>query len=171
MAFMSIEKIESKFKSVEMSLKTKSWFKKDKWQTSVHPFPKKNPSGITFHVFKKHWFNEDSDGIHIESYLDLNPKKQKSTYLTIHLLHKDLIPGTKIKRAELTKPIVDAAYETISNCEGYKFRAGKYGQQPFTFSIDGTSADFETELENEVTRLCKIFGPLIDKTLSDLLKV
>jgi hypothetical protein len=166
---MNIPDAKNKFLTVEKSLKSKSWFKKDKWLISIHPFPRKSPTGLTFHIFKAHWFNEDSGGIHIESHLDLNLKKQKKTYLSIHLLHKDIIPGTKIKRIELSRPVIDAVYETVSNWDGYKFRAGKYGQQPFTLILDGTSKTFETELEKEITRLCKTFGPLIDMTLSRLL--
>jgi hypothetical protein len=166
---MDIEAVKDKFITIEKKLKSKSWFKKDKWLISIHPFPRKNPTGITFHVFKEHWFNEESDGIHIESHLDLNLKKQKKSYLTVHLLHKDNIPGTKLKRIELSKPIVDAVYETVSKWNGYKFRGGKYGQQPFTLTIDGTSKSFEAELEGEITRLCKVLGPQIDTTLSSLI--
>jgi len=165
---MKITDVEAKFKNVQKSLSAKTWFKKEAWQSSVHPFPRKNPTGITFHVFKKNWFNEDSHGIHIESHLDLDPKKQKKTYLTIHLLHEDTIPGTKMKRIALTQPVIDEVFEVISKWPGYKFRAGKYGQQPFTLFLDGTSKDFEAELETEVTRLCKTFGPLIDKILKAL---
>ncbi len=167
---MGVEIVERKFKLVERNLKTKPWFKEDGWQISTHPFPRKTPTGVTFHVFKKNWFNQESGGIHIESHLDLDAKKQKKTYLTIHLLHKDRIPGTNIKRIELSRPVVDETYKTVSKWKGYKFRAGKYGQQPFTLVLDGTSARFEAELEIEVARLCKTFGPLIDKTLSGLLK-
>ncbi|MGZ3707000.1 MAG: hypothetical protein ACXVA8_13305, partial [Bdellovibrionota bacterium] len=150
-------------------LKAKPWFRKDGWQISTHPFPRSSPSGITFHVFKKHWFNEESGGIHIESHVDLNPAKQKNSYLTVHLLHNATIPGTKIKRIALSKPVIDAALGVVSQWPGYKVRAGKYGQQPFTLTMDGASDTFETELEREVSRLCKMFGPLIDQTLARLL--
>ena len=101
--------------------------------------------------------------------MDYNPKKQQKAYLTIHLLHEEKIPGTKIKRIALTKPIIDEVYTTVAEWPNYKFRVGKYGQQPFTLILDGSSSKFETELEKEVTRLCKLFGPLIDKTLLNLL--
>ena len=166
---MNAETVKNKYKQVENALKAKAWFKKDGWQVSTHPFPEKKPTGITFQVFKKHWFNADSHGIHIESHLDYNPKKQQKAYLTIHLLHEEKIPGTKIKRIALTKPIIDEVYTTVAEWPNYKFRVGKYGQQPFTLILDGSSSKFETELEKEVTRLCKLFGPLIDKTLLNLL--
>jgi hypothetical protein len=164
----AVKAAEDKFKRVSKALKQAAWFKKGGWKTSVHPFPRKNPTGITFHVFKANWFNEDSSGIHIESHLDLDLKKQKKTYLTIHLLHEDKIPGTQIKRMELSKPVVDEVFATISKWPGYRFRVGKYGQQPFTLFLDGTAKTFEADLESEVTRLCKLMGPIIDKTLADL---
>lgn len=167
---MSLESAEKKFKTVEKSLRAKPWFKKDDWQISTHPFPRISPSGVTFHVFKKNWYNDESNGIHIESHLDINPNKQNKTYITIHILHQDTIPGTKIKRKELSKPVVDAVYESVSKWPGYKFRAGKYGLQPFALNLDGAAESFETELESEVSRLCKTFGPLIDQILSKLLK-
>ena len=80
---IKIEAVEEKFRLVEKNLKARSWFKKDGWRISTHPFPRKTPSGVTFHVFKGHWFNEESRGIHIESHVDLNPKKQKKAYLTV----------------------------------------------------------------------------------------
>lgn len=166
---MSLEAVEAKFKNVKKNLSARVWFKKEGWQVSVHPFPRKNPSGVTFHVFKKNWFNEEAKGIHIESHLDLDSKKQKKTYVTLHFLHLETIPGTKIKRIELAKPLIDATYEVVAAWPGYKFRAGKYGQQPFTCTLDGSSAKFESDLEVEVVRLCKTYGSLIDKRLSVLL--
>ncbi len=70
---MTIEAAVKKFSAVEKSLKAKPWFKKDGWQISTHPFPRSSPSGVTFHVFKKNWFNNESGGIHIESHLLLAP--------------------------------------------------------------------------------------------------
>jgi len=166
----SAREVENKLARIKKNLSAKPWFKKEAWQISAHPFPRKDPTGMTFHVFKKNWFNEDSGGIHIESHLDFDSKKQKKTYLTIHLLHQDLIPGTKIKRIELSKPVIDAVYKTVSQWPGYKFRAGKYGQQPFTLLLNGVSEQFEEELEKEITRLCRLFGPVVDATLLVLLK-
>lgn len=166
---MDSEIVKRKFKKVENALMEKVWFNKDKWIISTHLFPKKDPAGVTFHVFKEHWFNQNSHGIHIESYLYFDSKKQKKSYLTIHFLHEDTFLGTKVKRIELTRPIIDEVYEVVSAWPGYKFRAGKYGQQPFTLNLDGTSPNFETELTKEVVKLCKLLGPLIDKKLKSLL--
>lgn len=158
--------LKERFLIVETNLAKKPWFKKDKWIISVHAFPNdKKPDGITFHIFKKAWWNEDRQGVHIESYLDLNPKKQKKTYLTIHLLHKDLIPGTNLKRIALSKTVVDEVYEEISSWDGYNFRIGKYGQQPFTKFLDATAPAFEKNLEVEITKMCKTLGPILDKTV------
>ena len=102
----SVDEIKGRFKNVEKNLLKKAWFKKENWIISVHAFPNdKKPEAITLHVFKKHWWNDDRQGIHIESFLDLNEKKQKNTYVTLHLLHTALIPGTKLKRMALAKTI------------------------------------------------------------------
>jgi hypothetical protein len=156
------------FDRVTKSLKAKPWFKKESWRTSTHPFPTKKPEAITFHLFKPHWFNDDRQGIHIESFLMLDPKKRKKSSLTIHLLHHDLIPGTKIKRRALAEPIVDAIFDSISGLNGYKFRAGKYGLQPFAFNLDGTSWEFESVLVKEMSRLSREVGPVVDRVLKSL---
>ncbi len=164
-----VQAIKSRFASVEKSLAKNSWFKKDKWLVSVHCFPNDvKPSAVTFHVFKKHWWNEDRQGIHIESYLDLDPKKQKKTYVTIHLLHLPKIPGTNLKRDSLSKPFVDAIYDEVKAWPGYKFRAGKYGTQPFTKSLNGCSADFESDHSKEVSRMCTKLGPELEKCIKEL---
>lgn len=95
----------------------------------------------------------------------LDPKKRKKSSLTIHLLHHDLIPGTKIKRRALAEPVVDAIFDKISAWDGYKFRAGKYGLQPFTFVLDGTSEDFESVLVKEMIKLSREVGPVVDRVL------
>ena len=156
------------FSRISKTLSSKPWFKKESWQTSTHPFPTKNPEAITFHLFKPHWFNEDRQGIHIESFLMLDPKKRKKSSLTIHLLHHELIPGTKIKRRALAEPVVDAIFDTVSSWEGYRFRTGKYGLQPFTLELDGRSEDFESVLVKEISRVSREVGPIVDRVLKTL---
>lgn len=168
---MTTQTLKDRYKNVENHLSKKGWFKKDKWIISVHAFPnEKQAEGVTFQIFKKHWWNEDRQGVHIESYLDLNPKKQKKTYLTIHMLHSDFIPGTKIKRMAFTKPVIDEIFDEVSSWEGYQFRVGKYGMQPFTLHLDATSTDFEAVLTREITRLCKSIGPVLDTHVAALIK-
>jgi hypothetical protein len=159
-----------KFKSVEDELKKKSWFKKGHWIVSVHGFPAKKPEFVTFHVFKKNWFNEEKQGIHIESFLAIDAKKRKKSSVTVHLLHEPIIPGTKVKRIELAKAVVESVRGEVESWEGYKFRAGAYGVQPFTKNLDGSSKDFEKDLVHEVERLCKVLGDKIDETLIDLIR-
>ncbi len=156
-----------RFKAVEKALKAQPWFKKEGWMISVHGFPATKPDGVTFHLFKKHWFNEESGGIHVESYLSLDSRKQKDTYVTIHLLHLATIPGTKVKRIEFSTPVVNKLFKEVSGWKGYKFRAGKYGTQPFTRKLT-TGSGFEAELAEEVTRIARAFGPVIDEILSEL---
>lgn len=165
-----MNEVLNRFKKVEKKLQAQPWFKKGQWLVSVHDFPKAKPEFVTFHVFKKHWFNDEKQGIHIESYLALDPKKRKKSYVTIHVLHYDLIPGTSIKRKVLAENFVDAIYDEVSSWDGYEFRTGKYGTQPFTFNLDGTREDFEEVLEEEVSRLCQYAGPLMDQALKQTLK-
>ena len=158
------------FKDAEAELKSKSWFKKGCWLTSVHGFPRANPEFITFHVFKKHWFNEDNQGIHIESYLAIDPKKRKKSYVTIHILHHATIPGTKLKRTLISKAFVDEIYDEVRGWDDFEFRAGKYGVQPFTKVLDGSAEDFEKTLVKDITKICQKLGPVMDKVIKDILK-
>lgn len=160
-----MQQMMEKFKTVETKLKAQPWFKKGKWITSMHEFPSAKPEGITFHVSKKYWFNENKQGIHFESYLSLDQKKQKNSYVTLHLLHEPLIPGTKLKRTEISKPVVDTIRDKVNSWDGYTFRAGAYGVQPFVKKLDGTSKDFEKVLELEISRLCRSLGDVIDEAI------
>ncbi len=164
-----IKSIKSRFNNVERYLSQQTWFKKEKWLVSAHGFPNdKNPEAITFHLFKKHWWNEDRQGIHIESFLPLGKKIQKS-YVTLHLLHTKHIPGTKLKREVLSKPFVDAIFDEVSQWPGYKFRVGKYGTQPFTRILDGNDPTFEEELAEECARICTRLSPILEKLLKELI--
>lgn len=165
----SRQAVKDRFRSIEKRLAKEPWFKKEGWLTSTHSFPSEaKATAITFHVFKKHWWNDDRQGIHIESYLDLDEKKQKKTYVTLHLLHSTTIPGTNIKRMALSKPFVDQIESKVKKWPGYKFRVGKYGQQPFTKFLDGTSTTFEDELRNEVARICRELGPVLESCIGNL---
>jgi hypothetical protein len=157
--------VEDIFKSVQRSLEAKTWFARGKWISSCHPLPKVKPEGITFHVYKKHWFNEDKLGIHFESYLYFDLKKRKKSYVTLHVLHHDRIPHSGKKRAEISKPFVDSIIDEVSQWEGFRFRAGKYGLQPFTKNLEGSDADFRDQLEREITRLCQKLGPVMDQVI------
>lgn len=158
--------VEKIFINVGVSLKKEAWFKKGKWVVSTHPFPAKNPEAITLHVSKPHWFNDDKLGIHVETFLSLDPKKRKKSYVTVHLSHHDILPGTKLKRKVISKPIVDSIFDEVATWKGYKFRAGKYGLQPFTLVVDGAAEDFEEVVVREIGRVCKYVGPRIDKVLA-----
>lgn len=57
----------------------------------------------------------------------------------------------------------------MSTWEGYEFRTGKYGQQPFTKFLDATDEKFESLLAKELLRLCERVGPQIDKILKTLI--
>jgi hypothetical protein len=159
-----------RFQKVEKKLKAKPWFKKEGWIISVHGFPEKNPTAVTFQVFKKNWFNETRQGIHVESFLTIDPKKSQKTYVTLHLLHAPKIPGTQVKRIVLAEAFVDSIFEEVKSWKGYKFRAGRYGQQPFTKVLDGSDENFEAELATETERICLKLGPVVDWTLKNILQ-
>jgi hypothetical protein len=165
-----MQNLIKKFKTVQSELEKKSWFKKDKWLVSIHPFPSKNPDAVTFHVYKKNWFNENHSGIHVESFLYIDSKKRKKSYVTLHLLHEEKIPGTNLKRIALAKPFVDEIYEEVKMWDGYKFRVGKYGMQPFSKDLDGANEDFEKNLVEEVSKICKNLGPVVDTILKQVMK-
>jgi hypothetical protein len=164
------EEVVKKFETVEKKLKSNTWFKKDKWTVSIHGFPEKNPDAVTLHASKPHWFNDDKQGIHIESFLMLDPNKRKKSYVTIHVLHHEKIPGTNLKRTEISKPFVDSIYKEVSKWKGYTFRTGKYGTQPFTKIMDGTNDDFEKDLAIEIEKICLVLGPEMERTLKQVLK-
>lgn len=166
---MEIKDLQQRFSKVEDLLRSKSWFTDQKWIVAQHLFPKTKPDGVTLHVFKKHWFNEERLGIHFESYLDLNPKKQKKAYVTLHALHYEEFPGSKISRKKFSQPLVDAIYSDVRKWDGYAFRAGKYGLQPFTKFLDATSPRFANDLTKELERLCKVVGPAIDEVLESVI--
>src|SRR5687767_11186944 len=115
---MSQSDVETVFRQVSNELAKKPWFKKEKWKVSTHTFPVNKPAFVTFHVFKEHWLNHEREGIHIESFLAFDPKARKKSSVTIHLLHYDVVPGTKIKRREVAQPIVDAIFDDVSAWEG-----------------------------------------------------
>lgn len=158
------------FAKVQQLLQAQPWFQEAGWRCDVHPFPALQPDGLTLHVSKGHWLNDTHQGIHIESYLDFNPRKQARTVLTLHLLHTDHIPGTTLKRKQLTQAVVDRIEPVISQWPGYAFRVGKYGQQPFAKILDGTDPGFTDELGREIGALCGVVGPVVDQVLGELLE-
>jgi hypothetical protein len=163
------DQIKERFMRTEKQLRAQPWFKRGAWLTSVHPFPAQKPEGFTFQVYKKNWFNDDNDGIHVESYLDLSPDKQKNSYVTFHILHGDTVPGTDFKRDELARPFIDKIYDEVKAWDGYEFRENKYGTQPFTKKLDGTAEGFEKTLAREIGKICSRLGPIMDQTLKTLM--
>lgn len=154
---------------VAFSIKREDWFKKGRWVVSIHPFPAKKPEAVTLHVSKRHWFNDDKLGIHVETSLALDPKKRKKSYVTVHISHHDVIPKTKFKRIAISKPIVDLICDEVTTWDGYKFRAGKYGLQPFSLIVKGNAENFPDVVTKELGRICRLVGPVIDKVLSEKL--
>lgn len=146
---------------------------KDKrdWCTSVHQYPAEPqpPEVFTLHVFRPDWFNEDRQGIHFETFMGPKEWKKKQVQIAMHIFHVETIPGTSVKRRAIAVPFVDAVYDTVSEWDGYSFRAGKYGAHPFTKVLSFDFDKFEEQLSEELLRLCTVLGPVMDKTLKSVL--
>ena len=95
---LSPEQIQACYKHLEQQLRAQPWFSAGQWLTSSHVFPPAPApaEGMTFQLYKPHWFNQEHHGIHFETYLDYTPQKQKHTTVTLHLLHLPCVPGTTI---------------------------------------------------------------------------
>ncbi len=124
---MTRESAIATFEAVTHELGAQPWFAKLGWTASCHDFPFDTPEFVTFHVSKRHWFNEDRQGIHFESFLAYDESRRKRTNVTLHIVHHAKIPGTDIKRSVLAKRFVDSIFAEVSGWKGYAFRTGKYG--------------------------------------------
>lgn len=85
------------------------------------------------------------------------------------MFHHDYIPGTQIKPAKLSRPVIEATYNKVSNWKGYRFKTGMCGTQPFKLVLDLSSNRFVEDLVKELERLCRELGPVIDEKLAELL--
>lgn len=183
---------------VSTCLNSQDWFKKD-WLVSVHYFPPvpQLPESVTMHVYRPHWLNEDGQGIHFEAQFGPKQWVKLEIPVMLHVFHSGTIPGTKIKRMAITKPLVDSVYDLVSSWPGYSFRVGRYGAQSFsctlhfvesltanpgsfdpslaavsdTVSWDTSTAEqFQGMVSKEISRLCIELGPAIDHALAQALK-
>jgi hypothetical protein len=156
--------------AVEDALRSRPWFKANGWLCSVHDFPPPPaiPESVTLHVFKGTWLNEDRRGVHFETNLSPKEWRGQSMPVVLHILHHPLIPGTKLKRIKLSTPFIDNVGELIGSWPGYKFRAGKYGTQPFNHDVN---IDLQKENESalliadQFEMLCLQLGPAMDEAL------
>ncbi len=167
-AHAALARCTSVFEDVASKLEMKRWFAKDGFVARSHPFPREEPEAITFHVFKPSWLNADTRGIHFESYLPVREGATDS-YVTLHILHEPIIPGTKLKRAAVAVPFVDAVEAKVRTWEGYTVRVGKYGVQPFAKKISARDPRFVDIVVEEMERLCRELGPTMDRTLANVL--
>lgn len=187
---LNIQTAKSLLDGAASSLIEQAWFKRD-WLVSVHYFPPAphEPESVTMHVFRPHWLNDDGQGIHFE--VQFGPKQWAKLKIPVmlHVFHSGTIPGTKIKRMAVTKPLVDGIYDLVSSWPGYSFRVGRYGAQSFTCTLVlaespasfpsqaspvGTLAlSTEKELQDmisaEISRLCLALGATIDQVLAQAL--
>lgn len=164
----SAERYAREFQQAVTQLQSKSWFKSGGWLAKPSLFPAKSPRLATLHLFKAHWFNEGGQGIHIETYVGAKEDKARRLPVMVHLLHTPIIPGTKIKRTQLSKLVVDEIFDTISEWDGYVFRAGRYGTQPFTHHIEFNDQTLPAVLVTQLARLCRTVGPVVDRALKAL---
>ncbi len=152
-------------------LSEEDWFARD-WLYTVHcyPYPPLAPESVTLHVFRPHWFNQDKQGIHVETSLGVKQWKTGELPIALHIFHTTEIPGTRIKRKAVTKPFIDSCHETIAGWPGYEFRTGLYGCQPFTKMLAFDFDHFDSVVASEISRLCLELGPALDTALSIALK-
>lgn len=141
------------------------------WITSVHQFPPEpaDPEVFTLHVYRSNWFNEDRQGIHFETFMGPKEWKKRQIQIAMHIFHVESIPGTSLKRRAVAVPFVDEIYELVSSWEGYTFRTGKYGANPFTKHLSFEIETFETQLSSELLKLCLELGPKMDEALKSAL--
>ena len=165
-----IEQIKARFLRTEKQLRAQPWFKRGGWLTAVRGIPSDSaPVGYAFQVYKKHWFNDDGQGIHVGSFLDLDLSKQSQASVTMHILHSGIVPGTTFKRQSLTEPFVDKIHKEVCAWDGYVFSDDKYGAQPFWKFLDATAEGFEKQLAGEIGKICSRIGPMMDQTLKTLM--
>lgn len=195
---LDMQSAKSLMDGVSTCLNRQGWFKQN-WLVSVHCFPPlpQTPVSVTMHVFRSHWLNEDGQGIHFEAQFGPKQWAKLEIPVMLHFFHSGTIPGTKIKRMAVTKPLVDSIYDLVSSWPGYSFRVGRYGAQSFsctlhfveslaglpgsfdpslaslsdTVSWDTSTAEqFQGMVSKEISRLCIELGPAIDHALAQALK-
>lgn len=154
------------FQSLQSQLQGEPWFAEEGWISSYHEFPSEDPEAITFHVSKKHWLNQARDGIHFETFLSLGETTTWMTNVTLHICHNKRLPGTDVLRSAVTKPFVDEILPLVQKWEGYRFRVGKYGMQPFSKKLVVREGDAVAQFRLEFTRLCRELGPVMDRVLA-----
>ena len=154
--------------AVIKQLETKSWFKREGWRGRVSLYKKHPPVVVSLHIFKENWFNDEGVGIHFETFIGPKEQESSSVDVVLHLLHTPTIPGTKIKRIELSKLVIDKTHGMIAEWPGYQFKVGKYGMQPFSKTVEFDGESLSTLLTTEFARLCRNLGPAIDNALKKL---
>ena len=147
-------------------LATKTWFVRAGWRGKAELFTRSPPVVASLHIFKQHWFNETGQGIHFETFVGEREARKRAVIVTLHLLHTPVIPGTKLKRGVLAKHVVDECFDTVCAWPGYRFRAGRYGVQPFQLQLSYPDDDaLSTVLVTEFARMCRALGPVVDRAL------
>ncbi len=166
----NIQNYQDFFEEITGILSKKPWFKKEKWIAQSHLFEMNGKKeAVSYHLFKKSWFNDDRQGIHFETARDLRSGKDKELIMTLHLLHMKTIPGTKLKREAISKPFIDRNEKTLKSWKGYKFRSGKYGTQYFSKAFKTSEKELHRLAAEEFEKLCTVLGPEIDKVLKEVL--
>lgn len=156
----------NQLKEVERELRKQDWFSKD-WKILIELWPNKNqPSCAMFQLFKKGWFNEDTCGIHIETWLTDHPIDQQKIPVLMHVLHKKTFPGGHDADA-VSKPLVNDpdVKKMVKDWKGYKL--GKGGMTPFRANKGFTEDNVVLGLIQEFSKTQEI-GDYVDKYLGRL---
>ena len=151
--------------SVDATLRKELWFEAGKWKTLVQLWPSPEaPTCAMLQLYKDGWHNEDTCGVHIETWLLDGPVENQKVPVLMHVLHRKTFPGGQNADA-LSKPLLEDAevQKLVKSWRGYK--AGKGGMTPFrankALKEDSVVQDLVTEL-NKVQAI----GMYVDRYLA-----
>lgn len=156
----------AQFKELETKLRSQKWFSKD-WKILTALWPNDSqPTCAMFQLFKKGWFNDDTCGIHIETWLTDQPIEQQKIPVLMHVLHKKTFPGGQDANA-VSKPLVGdpEVRKMVKAWKGYKLGDG--GMTPFRANKKFTEGDVTNGLAAEFAKTQEI-GPYVDKYIGQL---
>lgn len=158
----------SQLRDVEKALRKQKWFAQD-WKVSLSLWPNdEKPTCAMFQLYRKGWFNEDTCGIHIETWLTDAPIEAQKIPVLMHVLHRKTFPGGEDANA-VSKPLVNdpVVQRMVKEWKGYKLGAG--GMTPFRankkFTEENVVAGLIAEFEKTRT-----IGDHVDTQIAKLRK-
>lgn len=153
-------------KTLEAELRRQTWFGPD-WKILTALWPDDvQPTCAMFQLFKSGWFNDDTCGIHIETWLTDAPVEEQKIPVLMHVLHKKTFPGGQDANA-VSKPLVHDpdVQKMVKGWKGYKL--GNGGMTPFRANKKFTEDTVVGGLAAEFGKVQEI-GWYVDKYLAQL---